>query len=203
MGLIPASVAAVTAAGTGLGLDRGIVRVVPHEARWADLVAGLVPDISSALAETDSVVEHIGSTAVPGMAAKPILDLGVGLAGSIDQDQVRSALEKIGFSFVADLGVYGGLLFTLCSQDNAETVVAHLHVVDVAGFQWRWYLRFRDGLRADHALREEYAALKTRLAEKFVGDRQGYTQAKSDWVLAAVTELDSLGITGGAADFAW
>lgn len=124
-------------------------------------------------------IEHIGSTAVPGLVAKPILDIAVGLSSDADPDQVIARLEPLGWAFRGDKGD-PGLLFVL--EDRPAHRVAHMHVVGYGDTRWRHYLLFRDRLRTDPAARTAYAELKRGLAERFADDRRAYTAAKDSFI---------------------
>lgn len=183
------AVAALTASDANLGLTPGQVELRDHDPRWAELFATTAEHLTDAVQDLGARVEHIGSTAVPGLAAKPILDIAVGAPAPVDTAVYVSRLEAAGFRFQTDLGSYGGLLFL--AADESDQVLSHLHVVDIDDFQWRWYLGFRDALRSDAALRGEYEQLKRQSAGKHAADREQYTQAKFDWVLDTVQSLDA------------
>ena len=186
---LPAALTALADPTTELGLRSGQVVVVEHNPQWAALYEAVAADLRAALRDLDAAVEHIGSTSVPGLDAKPVLDIAVGAAAPIDLEGYVDAIERTGFTYQTDLGIYGGLFFTASAAN--DVVHAHLHVVDRDDFQWRWYLALRDGLRNDATLRGEYAELKRQAAEANAESRDGYNQAKFDWVLATVSALDT------------
>jgi len=171
-----------------LGLASGDVLVVDHQPVWAELGVDIVALIADTLPDFDARIEHVGSTSVPGLAAKPILDVAVGIVAPFENTDVVAQLESAGFTYQADLGIYGGLLFTVTSADN-QVVFAHVHVVELDDVQWAWYLAFRDGLRTSAELRNEYGALKRSAASEYATDREGYTKSKFDWVLSTVADL--------------
>ncbi len=189
MTALPGPLGALAEPASQLGLLAGQVRVVDHCPAWAALYESVADHLRESLRGLDAMVEHIGSTAVPGLAAKPVLDIAVGATAPIDNERYIAAIEKAGFGFETDLGIYGGLLFTASSQPGV--VISNLHVVDSADFQWRWYLLLRDGLRRDPALRAKYASLKQDAAAVHADSRDGYNKAKFDWVLATVQALDA------------
>ena len=115
---------------------------------------------------------------MPGLVAKPILDLAVGLA-STNPDQVIPAIERLGYQFRGDKGDSGGLLFVL--EDRPAHRIGHVHVVPY-GSEKRQYLAFRDRLRIDPDARASYAEVKRRLGEQFASDRQVYTAGKAAFV---------------------
>ena len=187
--MIPAGKpASMTAEGNGLGLRLGRVVIADHNPRWSALYADLVPELRAALGEHSVEIEHVGSTAVPDLVAKPILDVVVGLPEPIDPPAVIAALGDAGFRFDGDLGRCGGLLFLL--ESVPDLVLANVHVVEVDGQQWRRYLAFRDGLRVSEELRRQYGRLKADIAKRYADDRDGYSRAKFDWVLRTVRDLD-------------
>jgi GrpB-like predicted nucleotidyltransferase (UPF0157 family) len=137
-------------------------------------------------------IEHFGSTAVPGLAAKPIIDM---LAEVTDLDTVRQRvapiLEAHGYEYVwrPTMGDDGPPWYAWFIKRDAQTGVRthHIHMVE-ADFTEHWdRLLFRDHLIAHPELAAEYGQLKERLAEEHPGDRVAYTQAKTEFV-TRVTE---------------
>jgi GrpB-like predicted nucleotidyltransferase (UPF0157 family) len=127
-------------------------------------------------------VEHVGSTAVAGLAAKPVVDM---LAGVPSLEESRPCIDLLSAA---------GWLWAPYREDvehwfcrpSAEHRTHHLHVVEHGGPEWRDMLDFRDALRSDDDLRDRYAALKRRLAAEHRDDRNAYTDAKADFVVAAL-----------------
>ena len=166
--------------GTHLGLTYGQVRLVSSDPSWPRRSSGWRPSCAPPLGELAVAVEHVGSTAVSGLAAKPILDMAIGLAPGIDPIGVITLLQPLGARFRGDKGDRGSLLLVL--EDRPAHRVAHLHVVGYGDAQWRRYLALRDRLRADQAVRSAYAQLKGDLAAQFSGDRRAYTAAKAAFI---------------------
>ena len=188
MSELPAALTALAISGAFLGLAAGSVDVREHDPRWGQVYPSVEQHLLNAVDDLGASVEHIGSTSVAGLAAKPILDIAIGAPAPIDTSAYVTRLEPAGFDFQADLGMYGGLLFHAHAESGH--VVAHIHVVDIDDFQWRWYLTFRDALRSDDGLRAQYQALKQQSAAEHAHDREQYTQAKFDWILNTVQSLD-------------
>jgi GrpB-like predicted nucleotidyltransferase (UPF0157 family) len=162
-----------------LGLARSKTIVKAHDPHWAAAFETEAASLRSALGETCVSVEHIGSTAVPGLAAKPIVDIAAGCADPSRIAEVHSLLESTGYVFHGDQGDEGGLLFIKGPQSSRTH---YLHVVPIDSGQWKSYLRFRDALRASPKLREEYATLKRRLAERYPNDRLSYLEGKAGFI---------------------
>jgi GrpB-like predicted nucleotidyltransferase (UPF0157 family) len=160
-----------------LGLQRGMVRLVPHAARWAALYREEEALLRAALEGVLVDVQHFGSTAVPGIHAKPILDILVGVRARDEVLARRPQLQALGYGFVPGAGVPDHHVF-----GKGEPRTHLLHVVEHGGPGWRENLWFCDRLRADPALAAEYDALKLRLARAHPGDRARYTEEKSAFV---------------------
>lgn len=161
-----------------LGLRRGTVDLAPHSAEWRRLFAAESARLRAALAPWACAVEHVGSTAVPGLAAKPILDIAVGLPDASPPGAVVAALEALGYEYRGDAGEAGGHVLVLEAAPQVRT--HHLHVVALGGAQWADYLALRDLLRASPDAREEYERAKRTLAALHAGDRAAYTAGKAE-----------------------
>jgi GrpB-like predicted nucleotidyltransferase (UPF0157 family) len=163
-----------------IGLERGTVRVVPPDDEWPEAFAQERHCLCQRIGYLVLDIQHVGSTAVPGLAAKPIIDIAVAVASPADVQRCRPLLVELGYIDRGDRGREGGYVFV--KERTPEVRTHHLHMVAIDDPQWANYLRFRDGLRADVALRTEYASLKQKLQEQFTNDRQGYTAAKGAFI---------------------
>ena len=125
-------------------------------------------------------VEHVGSTAVPGLASKPIVDILAPVTLLTDARAAASILQQDGWShWAADPNKLWRLWF-LRPQPEART--HHLYLIQYDDPHVRGLRTFRDALRADNALRDRYEVLKRRLAKEFCDDREAYTNAKADFI---------------------
>lgn len=159
--------------------------VWPHDPRWSDLAVAEC----ALLAELQAPwlvdgVEHVGSTAVPGLAAKPILDL---MASVTDPDVVvahaSEQLSGSGWCYVSpSLDRRPWRRFFVKPDVSGRRRAAHLHVIAFGHSRWDEQLTFRDALRRDDRLALQYAQLKRRLANKYADNRESYTNAKSEFV---------------------
>jgi GrpB-like predicted nucleotidyltransferase (UPF0157 family) len=123
-------------------------------------------------------IEHIGSTAVPGLVAKPVIDI---MAPVQDLAASRPALEPLARARYCYYPYRGDVMHWFCKPSPAWRT-HHLHLVPHDGALWRERLTFRDALRGDAALAAEYAALKGVLAARYPEDRDAYTDAKRPFV---------------------
>jgi GrpB-like predicted nucleotidyltransferase (UPF0157 family) len=156
--------------------------ICDYNPAWADQFAHLAARIVASLQSIVLRIEHVGSTAVQGLAAKPIIDLDVVLASSADLPDAIRRLAALGYVHEGDLGVNGREAFR-CPPGEARH---HLYVLIEGAAELRRHLAFRDGLRADAALRDAYAELKRSLAAQYPRDREAYTEGKSTFIRAAI-----------------
>nr|WP_221377224.1 GrpB family protein [Actinoplanes polyasparticus] len=170
----------------GLGLDYGDLRLGRTTQAWLDAGGDLRTRVVEGLHGSAAQVELVGSSSVPGLLAKPIIDLAVGLAVKQPISPVTARLEADGWIYRGDAGDQGGHVFVL--ECRPWHRVAHLHVVDRDGDQWRAYLRLREILRRSARARERYEAVKLRLAEQRPVDRKAYTDGKSAVVASIIEE---------------
>ena len=125
-----------------LGLERGAVKLFAHEHAWDDHGAQYCARISAALGDLALAVEHVGSTSVSGLCAKPIIDVAVGVQ-SFD-DRIIAKMEQAGFLHRPSHDDAHNMLFV---DGEGEMRRAHIHVVIHMGMEWRNYVNFRDYLR--------------------------------------------------------
>lgn len=164
-----------------------IQQVVPHDApitlaeydpRWPVLFEREAARIRAALGATAVLVEHAGSTSVPGLAAKPIIDI---LAGVSDLGIARPCIELVAPLGYVHAPYRSDEMLWFC-KPSPRRRTHHLHLVPVGSAAYRDELRFRNYLRAHPDSRDEYARLKQELAVRFRRDREAYTEAKTDFV---------------------
>jgi GrpB-like predicted nucleotidyltransferase (UPF0157 family) len=165
-----------------LGLQRGTVRLVASDPAWPAAFQSEADRLRSRT-ETAGLAplafEHIGSTAVPGLIAKPILDLMAGYGAGLDPAPYIELLASAGYTPRGSRGVPERELLVLGS-DVART--HHLNLVEVDGSFWRAHLSFRDKLRNDSVLAAAYATLKRELMSRYPTDRAAYSAGKEAFV---------------------
>jgi GrpB-like predicted nucleotidyltransferase (UPF0157 family) len=162
-----------------LGLESGTVRVAPYDSAWPALFAAEAERLRQrfAAAGLTVVLEHTGSTAVPGLAAKPIVDILAGYPEGGAAPDYTDVLTKADYVHRGEQEIPGREFFR---RGNPRAY--HIHLTAIDSSFWRDHLTFRDRLRADNALRDVYAALKRDLAARFPRDREAYIAAKGSFV---------------------
>lgn len=168
---------------TGSERADGAIEVAPYDERWPARFTEWRSRLAAALAAAAIRIEHVGSTAVPGLAAKPIIDIQVSVADTEDEATYVPAVEGAGAQLRAR---DPGHRYFRPPADRPREV--HIHVCE-AGSAWeRNHLLFRDYLRAHPAARNAYAELKRELSERYSDDRLAYTDAKSAFILDALDD---------------
>ena len=163
-----------------LGLESKMVRVVPYDGRWPALFEAEAKRIVHAVTAAGLpglALEHVGSTAVPGLAAKPVLDIAAGHPAATVPSVYVALFESLGYIYRGNCGLPGREFFR-----RGELRSHHLHLVERTGTHWARYLRFRDTLREDPIVRDAYAALKQDLAVRYSQDREAYILGKTEFV---------------------
>jgi GrpB-like predicted nucleotidyltransferase (UPF0157 family) len=162
-----------------LGLESGTVRLVPYDRAWPVLFAVERARIEAALAArgVSLAIEHTGSTAVEGLAAKPVLDMLAGRSAHQDRAAVIAALESAGYLHRGEQGIAGRDFFR-----RGEPRAYHLHLAEIGGDFWNEHLTFRNHLRAHPDVAAAYGALKLELAERYSRDRESYIDGKTAFV---------------------
>jgi GrpB-like predicted nucleotidyltransferase (UPF0157 family) len=163
------------------------VVLVPYDAQWPDVFAQEAARVRHLLGDLVTRVEHIGSTAVPGLHAKPIIDLLVGVR-SLDQakQQAVPVLEAVGYSYWRDNPEQERMFLVKGLPPNGPRT-HHLHMVEPASMVWERVL-FRDYLRSHPSEAQRYAQLKHELAAQFPHDREAYTDGKTMYIAAVLAK---------------
>lgn len=155
------------------------VIVVDYDPAWPRVFEDLRDRIAPALAGTAKRIEHVGSTSVPGLAAKPIIDMVVVVASSADVPRAIERLAPLGYVHRGDLGIAGREAFARPAHLPAH----HLYVCTDGILSLKNQLAVRDHLRRDPAAAEAYAGLKKHLAALHRTDIDGYVAGKTEFIL--------------------
>ena len=169
-----------------LGLEHGTVKLVPFSSRWEKHYEKEKRVLCAAVGDLLTGIEHIGSTAVPNMQAKPIIDIAAQARNAAAIRKCISKLPKHGYEYKGEYGLPGRHFFV-------RNKTHHLHLVVKGSRHWKRWLIFRDYLIDNPRIAGEYSRLKRRLAKKFARDRDRYTKAKGGFIVDTVTKARKLG----------
>lgn len=159
-------------------------QVMSHDPAWAKTYSDEANRLHAALAQAAHWIEHVGSTAVPGLPAKPVIDVMVGVTDYDRFAEIRRVLEEQGYAWdpAAERDEPARKVFRKGSSDRTQQRTHHLHLTIKGGDYWRRLLAFRDQLRRDPDAAAEYAAVKYALIRTCGGDSRAYTRGKHDVV---------------------
>ena len=163
------------------------VIIVEYDARWPSMYDEERERILRAAEDLVIAVEHIGSTAVPSLGGKPIIDIMPAVRRLEDAERCVGPLEAIGYEYVPE---YNAIIpeRRYFHKGPPEARTYHLHMVEQTSEFWKRHLLFRDWLRTHPDDAEEYYQLKQELADRFGLDREGYTDAKTAFIEAIVAK---------------
>jgi GrpB-like predicted nucleotidyltransferase (UPF0157 family) len=161
---------------------RSPIVVTEYDKEWPALFEQIARPVRNAVADLGAEVEHIGSTSVPGLAAKPVIDLDVVVRSAADVPIAIDRLRSLGYVYQGDKGIRGREAFLWSPGARRH----HLYVVVAGNQPHADHIRFRDYLRRHPEVAREYAVLKQSLAKQHGSDQIGYTEAKTDFVVGVL-----------------
>ena len=156
------------------------VVVVPYDPRWPERFASSSQEVVAALGSSLLGIHHIGSTAIPGIHAKPVIDMLVAASDLAAVDRRAADLESIGYEVMGEFGIAGRRYFRRDSAAGERT--DQVHVFEEGSPHVRRHLAFRDFMRDHPALARQYGALKQRLAEAHPNDIEAYMDGKDAFI---------------------
>ena len=161
-----------------IGLKRGMVAVEPHQPEWEIEARHTIGRLHDLLTDVAVDIQHVGSTAIKGICAKPIIDIAVGVICLDDILAKNDVLEANGF-------IYRGQDLPdqyLYVRGGSDYRTHHIHVVRYGYAEWNDYVNLRDYLNCHEEAAKAYSDLKVQLALKYPDDRIAYTRAKSEMI---------------------
>jgi GrpB-like predicted nucleotidyltransferase (UPF0157 family) len=173
--------------GIGTGLKQGSVRLVKYKPEWNDIFQSEADRIRACVGDITQQIEHVGSTSVPGLIAKPIIDIAIAVESRKDMFLVVERLLNAGYIDGGDQDGDGGYLVERDSSPGVR--ILYIHIVEKTDVQWRNYITFRDCLRSDKDIRNKYAHLKKILAKRFPQDRKSYTGGKAEFIKSILSKI--------------
>lgn len=161
------------------------LRVIEYQDAWPRQYAEVEAELRSALAMPGFILEHIGSTAVPGLCAKPVLDVALAVGALTDVEAEIAGLARLGFVYRPGYEQHlpDRRYFV---RDEGRVPRVHLHAVVLGSRLWLQHLQLRAALRDNAALTQAYAALKRHLAVAHAADKAAYTAAKAPFIEQAL-----------------
>jgi GrpB-like predicted nucleotidyltransferase (UPF0157 family) len=156
------------------------VEVVAHDPRWRDAFEAEAKQVAATLGENVVAVHHIGSTSIPSIYAKPIIDLLVEVGDISEVDGRSSAMESLGYEVMGEYGIPGRRYFR---KDNREGIrTHHIHAFGAGSAEVKRHLAFRDYMIAHPFEAQRYGELKRKLAEEHPHSTDGYMDGKDGFI---------------------
>jgi GrpB-like predicted nucleotidyltransferase (UPF0157 family) len=156
------------------------VEIVPHDPRWREAFEAEAKQVAFALGENVTAVHHIGSTAIPNIYAKPVIDLLVEVRNITEVDSQSSAMESLGYEVMGEFGIPGRRYFR---KDNQEGIRTHqIHAFETGSAEVERHLAFRDYMIANPEDAQRYSELKRQLAEEHPQSMDGYMNGKDGFI---------------------
>jgi len=155
------------------------IYIADYDERWPALYREVSRSLVEAFGDYACEMQHVGSTSVPGLGAKPIIDIAVNLRDYPLPQNVIEAMEALGYTHMGEYGIAGRHYFKRYSDDG---LMVHVHAYSPGNEEWASHLLFRDYLRAHPEAARDYESLKRDLAAKYADQREVYTESKTNFV---------------------
>ncbi len=162
-----------------IGLKRGTVKLLRYNPKWRESALKEINALRKTLGSIALDIQHMGSTAIPGMSAKPIIDIDVAVKSLRVVKDLIGPLKKLGYRY--RVGEPEKRLFV---KGPNEKITYHLHVIELGSDLWNNDLLFRDFIRKNKKEARQYSELKKELASQFYNDRKSYSNGKEDLIKA-------------------
>ena len=163
-----------------IGLKRGSVALLSHQEEWDRSAENVILELKRLFGNAAVDIQHVGSTAIHSICAKPIIDIVIGLRDLNDISPYIKLLEEHSFIFRGE-DVAGQMLFVMGDFEK-DTRTHHIHAVKWNGTEWNNYINFRDYLNCHTDKAMLYDACKKKLALQFSNDRKSYTEGKQECI---------------------
>ncbi len=160
-----------------IGLKRGSVKLAPSQKEWSIEFEREERRLKEVLGHRVVDIQHIGSTSVPGLTAKPIIDISIGIKRFGDTKYLLKPMKRLGYGFYKNFQKQ-----TLFAKGTDARRTHYVHVMRYKGAKWTADMLFRDYLREHPQRARQYGLLKTNLARQFPNDRGEYTNGKNTFI---------------------
>ena len=169
------------------------VTVVPYEEDWLLQFARVRDHLLRVFGDMAIQVEHIGSTSVPSLAAKPVIDVLLGADSLTAIESRTDALERVEYRYISKYERELPMRRYFVKAEETHSLRVHVHGVVLGSAMWHEHIAFRNALRSDNVLLSGYQTLKMELAERFPHDKASYTAGKAPFIRSALASLLAVG----------
>jgi GrpB-like predicted nucleotidyltransferase (UPF0157 family) len=155
------------------------IKVVPHDPNWSNLFKAEADELTAIFGQEVAAIHHIGSTAIPNIRAKPIIDILVKVHDIEKIDEFNEAIMELGYQPKGEFGIPGRRFFI---KGDDATRTHHVHMFQAGGPEVERYLNFRDYMMAHPEEAQAYSRLKEELVREFPEDIEGYMEGKDGFI---------------------
>lgn len=167
-----------------IGLERGVVRLVPYDPGWAILFEEEKSRLAEALRIWVLDIQHVGSTAIPGGVAKPIIDIAIAVQNFEAAFASVKPMETLGYMYGGENGIPRRHYFNKYDPSSTH----HVHMFELTSQNWRDHILFRDYMRSHPEAVQAYTKLKLQLLEQFPANREAYTEGKAEFICSVLDQ---------------
>ena len=162
-----------------LGLHKDSVAVCPYTKEWADEYQKEEKILKENLQNINCKIEHVGSTSIPGLSAKPIIDIAIGTNTTEEIFEVGKVLENAGYDMLDEFEKKGEIL---ARKGTPECRTHYIHIQKIGSTYWNDFVYFKKYMLEHPDAVKEYENLKCELSVKFANDRKSYTKSKHEFI---------------------
>lgn len=162
-----------------IGLDKNSVVLVKHFEEWSKLYEQEKEILENLLIGQYISIQHVGSTSIPGLLAKPIIDIAIGVDSIEKMNLVKAILIDNGYNYCSNRGSDDRIFLAKGCEENRTH---YLHVEIFGGISWNNHIAFKEYLTCHHECIFEYEAIKVELANKYPNNRDKYTLGKNQFI---------------------
>ncbi|MFW9902963.1 MAG: GrpB family protein [Candidatus Thorarchaeota archaeon] len=160
-----------------IGLNHGVVKLSPYSKKWKQVYLNEKQQLEVAIGDHILEIQHIGSTSIPNMIAKPIIDIAVAVHDFKEAFKCVEPLENLEYEYKGEFGIPNRHFFV-----KGNPRIFHLHMLEISSQEWKNHIDFRDFLTHNPDKAKQYVELKKMLARRFSTDRDAYTEAKASFI---------------------
>lgn len=174
-----------------IGLKRGTVELRNYDPAWASIAQEVIEQLTAILGSLAIEIQHVGSTAIKGIKAKPIIDIALAVDDLELNENIVAGLNKAGYFKSKSHRIAGDVLY--CDGDEfAETRSFHIHIVKCESKEWKDYICFKDYLNKNEEAAKEYEKVKIELANLNLDNRITYTEGKNKIIAKLLEEAKKM-----------
>lgn len=178
-----------------IGLKKGLVKVEKYNPQWQEAFIKEKENLKKIFGNVAKSIEHVGSTSLVGLSAKPIIDIAVGVDVLEDINKVKDKILKSSHYTIKEDNAIGEILMRKGIPVKAGEIkpgyITHfIHIMEINSRKYKETISFRDYLKANSEVSKEYENLKQKLATKYKNDRKAYSKAKEEFIKSVLSKCD-------------